>query len=149
MIFGVAPGTASKVAVLAGLSVPVVISVPGFPTYAVAITSAGFSQDANVQFMNTLKRVIYVYAFGERMGTTEINGVAFYSVCGSNSSGLPGLMNFYRGNSVSTRSFPLTITLAKASVSGYVRGIRTTFTDTQHGLVGFSMSMATLPNMWG
>ena len=152
MIFGTAPGTASRVFTLPGLSVPAIINVPGFPAYAVAITSAGFSQDANVQFMNTLRKVIYVYSFGERMGTTEISGVAFYNLCsaaGGKGSGLPGLMSFYSANSVSTRASPLAITLAGTSVQGFVRAIRTTFTDTQHGLVGFSLSIATLPSMWG
>jgi len=152
MIFGTAPGTASKVYTLSGQSVPAVINVPGFPAYAVAIQSVGFSQDASVQFMTTLRRVIYVYSFGERMGTVDINGVAFYNLCsspGGLGNGLTGIMKFYSNNSVSTKDSPLAITLAGVGVSGFVRGIRTTFTDNQHGLVGFSVSMATLPSMWG
>ena len=152
MIFGTAPGTASKVFTIPQMSVPAVINIPGFPTSAVAITAAGFSQDASVQFMTTLRRVIYVYSFGERMGTVEISGVAFYNLCsspGGKGNGLTGVMNFYRLNSVSTRAYPLSITLSGTGVSGFVRSIRTTFTDAQHGLVGFSLLMSTLPNMWG
>ena len=152
MIFGTAPGTASKMYVIPGMSVPASIRVPGFPSDTVAITSMGFSQDANVQFMKALSSVIYVYSFGERMGTVDVNGVAFISLCNSKGTdkggGLGGLMSFYANNSVSTRSFPLTVTLAGASVTGYVRGIRTTFSDTNLGLIGFTLSMASLPAMW-
>lgn len=148
MIFGTAPGTVSKVYVIPGASVPASISVPGFPRDSLAITSVGFSQDANAQFMKALRGLIYVYSFGERVGTVDINGVAFITLCGGQRSGLVGLMSFYAGNSISVRGFPLTISMAGVGVTGFVRAIRTTFSDTQLGIVGFTMSMASLPIMW-
>ena len=151
MIFGTAPGTASQVYTLPGLSVPAVINVPGFPTSAVAITSVGFSQQASVQFMHTLRRLVYIYSFGERMGNVEINGVAFYNMCtspGGKNNGVVGIMQFYTNNSVSNRAFPLSITMASAGLSGFVQSIRSTFSDTQHGLLGFTISMASLPSLW-
>lgn len=149
MIFGTAPGTAN-VFTIPQLALPSVISIPGFPTSSVAITSIGFSQGANVQFMHTLQNLIYVYSFGERMGNVEINGVAFYKMCNqaAGDNGLIGLLNFYRVNSVSTRQFPLSITLASRGIRGFVTSIRSTFSDTQLGLLGFTVTMSSLPDLW-
>ena len=152
MIFGTTPGTVGKAFAIAGASVPAIISVPGFPSGTVAITSAGLSQDANVQFMTALSKVIYIYSFGERMGTVDINGVAFVITCPTGGvttvSGLVSLMSFYKANSVSTRAYPLTVSLGGVAVSGFVKSVRTTFSDSQLGLTGFTLSMATLPGLW-
>jgi hypothetical protein len=147
-IFGTAPGTASKGFVIPGMSMPAIISIPGFPNTSVAITSIGFSQDANVQFMHSLRRIIYIYSFGERMGTVEINGVAFYRPC-DGETGLKALFNFYKNNSVSIRSTPVSFSVAGEGLSGFVRGIRSTFSDSQAGVIGYSIVMASMPEMWG
>lgn len=148
MIFGMAPGTAALFTI-PKLSIPAVINLEGFASSAVAITSLGFSQEANVQFMHTLRNLIYIYSFGERMGQIEVNGVAFYNVCNQGkSNGITDVLRYYAANSVSRRSASLVVNMAGSSVRGYLRAVRSSFSDSQLGLVGFSLIVASLPDMW-
>lgn len=148
-IFGTAPGTVSKVMEIPGMSLPAIIKVPGLDPTTLAITSAGFSQDANVQFMHALRQHIYVYSFGERMGSIEIHGVSFYRSCSTGvTSGIKSLFNFYKFNSVSIRSTPLTISLGSEGVQGFLKGIRSTFDDPGQGVVGFMLVLSSMPEMW-
>jgi hypothetical protein len=148
-IFGTAIGTAGEVMTIPGSTTPALISVPGLGTgQGVAITSVGFSQDANVQFMHSLRRLIYVYSFGERMGVVEINGVSFYRPCNSG-GGIGDVLNFYRDNSVARKSDLTSVTLAGGNIRGFVRGVRSTFADADKGVIGFSLIISTMPDIWG
>lgn len=133
-----------------GMMTPALISVPGLPMSNLAITSVGFSMDANVQFMHALSSSIYVYSFGERMGVVEINGVVFYRMCGStsSSSGILGLLNFYAYNSAGYRSYPLSVTVGGAALKGYLTGIRSTFSDSERGMTGFMLRLSTTPMLY-
>jgi len=151
-IFGTAPGTGSRVYTIPGASTPAVINVPGLTrSSTLAITSVGFGQDANVQFMQSLRKMIYVYSFGERMGTVEISGVAFYRLCDPvviGQTGIKAILNYYKDNSVSRRSDPLTVTLGQEKISGFLRSIRSTFQDPARGVIGFTLILSTMPEMW-
>jgi hypothetical protein len=148
-LFGTAIGTSGKATVIPGASTPAVISVAGLTSLGLAIVGVGFGQDANVQFMHALGKKVYVYAFGERMGTLEINGVAFYRPCSGLSSSILEVLEFYKANSVSNRKTPLSVTIGGEGLTGFVKGVRTTFSDPTSGVVGFTIIMASMPEMWG
>jgi hypothetical protein len=146
MIYGTSTGKAGVFS-LPGL--PAVIHLEGFSSgLTSALLSVGFSQNANVQFMHSLQGVIYVYSFGERMGTIEVNGVSFIRPC-SGVMGLGQAFSYYKTNSVSRRDTPITVSVGTAHISGFVVGINSTFSDSQNGMMGFSIQIASLPIMWG
>ena len=147
-IFATAPGTVGQVLTVSGQTLPALVSIAGLRTVSgIAITSIGFSQDANVQFMNTLAKRVYIYVFGERMGVVEINGVTFYRPC-SGPAGISALFDFYKNNTVSNKSEPTVVTLSDTTIRGFLRGIRSTFSDPEKGVIGFSLLLSTMPVMW-
>ena len=120
----------------------------------VILTSAGLNQQANVQYMHTLREHIYIYSFGQRMGAMQINGVLLWDTCDGSAnakSGLWAIMKFYKSWNVGTQLTPVTIILgAKGSVnvSGFLDNMATTFSDPEKGLTGFRMHFSTLPTLW-
>lgn len=149
-IFGVAAGTAGVITSVPRDTLPAVVSIAGFKSAHVAITGVGFGQDANAQFVHSLARKIYIYAFGERMGNIEVSGVAFYRPCGgADASSIVSVLRYYVQNSVSVKNTPTSVSLAGANIAGFVRGIRTTFSDPSRGVIGFTIVMASMPEMWG
>ena len=147
-IFGTAPGTVGKVMTIPGQTLPAIIRVPGLSgVEGVAITSIGFNQSANVQFMHSLSNLIYVYSFGERMGSMEVNGITFYRPC-SGRCGIGNILGFYQQNSVSIKSALTSVTIADNNIRGFVQGMRSLFSDPDKGVLGFSISLATIPGLW-
>lgn len=144
--FGTALGTVGAVGAIPGGGTPAIMHIGGVGN-SIVLTSVGFSLDANVQFMHSLRNVVYVYSFGERMGVIEINGIIFYRPCGGVTAGMGGALGFYRANSVAAKSSPVSITIANASFRGFVRGIRSTFSDPEKGIIGVSIVVATLPGL--
>jgi hypothetical protein len=118
----------------------------------VILTSAGLNQQANVQYMHTLKEHIYVYSFGQRMGAMEISGMMLWDSCDANSkSGLWAIMKFYKSWNVGQQLTPVTMILGSkgsVNVSGFFYNMSTTFTDPEKGLIGFRMHFSTLPDLW-
>ena len=148
-IFGTAPGTVSNVLSIPGATTPAAISVPGLTGSAtLAITSVGFSSDANVQFMHTMGQMVYVYTFGERMGVVEINGVTFYRPCNGKNAGIQNVINFYKANSVSVKPGLTSVSIGSIGVRGFLRSVRSTFSDVEKGVLGYSLVLSTLPIMW-
>ena len=146
-IFGTAPGTVGKVMSIPGATTPALISIPGLTgTRVVAVTSVGFSQDANAQFMHTLGERVYVYVFGERMGVVEVNGVTFYRPC-EGKGGIGNVIDFYKNNTVSVKATLTSVTVGDVAIRGFLRGVRSTFSDGQNGVLGFSLILSTLPVM--
>jgi hypothetical protein len=149
-VFGTTPGVGKETFEIPGMALPSLIDVQGLPSSTVLITSAGFAQNANVQFMQSLSRLIYVYSFGEQMGTVQISGIALWKECsGAVGTGIKEIMRYYQNNSVSARRSPVTITLVQERVDGFLRGVRTTFDDPTRGMTGFQLVFATMPDMWG
>ena len=130
------------------------IKVGGFTPSFVAVTSVGFSQDSATQFMQSLKRVVYVYTFGERMGTIEVSGVVFLRPCTTNpfalaNTGVDEIFDFYKEFTVSNRSEPVAITLGRGNrMQGFLRGLRSTFQRPESGMIGFTLIFASLPDLW-
>lgn len=133
-------------------AVPALVSIDGlFTDDTVLLTSVGFNQSAGVQFMQTLSRVIYVYAFGERMGAVQVSGAALWNPCrASIGSGLATVLRYYKRNSVSVRERPLDVNIGtRQAISGYLRNVTTTFSNPEQGIIGFTLTLSTMPDMWG
>jgi hypothetical protein len=132
------------------------ISVQGFVPFYAAVTSVGFSQDAGVQFLQSLARVVHVYSFGERMGRIMIHGVAFMRPCAQSknpfgvlSTGINEVFRFYRENSVTNRNRPIGITLGQGNtLQGFLISVQSSFQAPEEGRIGFVMTFASLPDLW-
>jgi len=94
------------------------------------------------QFLHTLRDVIYVYIFGERIGSAEMTGVAFMDTCISDriATGLDDLMGYYEANRISTTGTPVLISFGiNTAIEGFVCGVNFQLVDAQSGLGQFVM----------
>lgn len=138
-IFQTRPGVA--VAFPSVEDVPIPIAFDGwsgstFPQYKSIITQMAIERNGNYQFLHTLKDLIYVYVFGERIGTITISGISFAGSCqpatsgrGSRArtdtkTGIEHILEYYEQNSIARRSTPITIQIG-ANTSGHFTGFLT------------------------
>ena len=60
------------------------------PLAPILITGISFTQNSNVQYMQSLEKFMYIYAFGENMGRITVSGVGFWEWAGLGASGTVG-----------------------------------------------------------
>jgi hypothetical protein len=99
----------------------------GYDEFRAIVTGFGVQQQGGYQFLHTLRDFIYVYVFGERIGTMTIEGVAFNGTCESASDahlldggfgatplqyhGLEYVQAYYLRNCISNRADAISIIL--------------------------------------
>jgi len=149
-IFSATPGTvqilksssASPGAVSFKLKDGPVTSAPS----PVIITSFGYSQNVNIQFIPTLKKVTYVYAFGDRMGSIKVSGIAFDKLCNSKSGvGVKAIIDYYNNNRAVNENRTVTVIVGGQTITGFLIGASLMTQQIETKLTGFSLDIAALP----
>jgi hypothetical protein len=125
VIFTNIPGTAEnrgRVQVLdkpgTGLTPGSILTVPGwggFSQFKAIFQNITIAETGNYQFLHTLGNHIYIYVFGDRIGSFGLSGLAFYDNCvtiqPTGRIGIAHALNYYRANRIVERAAPLLITL--------------------------------------
>jgi hypothetical protein len=113
------------------------------------ITRMTVSQKVNVQFLHTLGDLIYVYVFGDRMGSICLSGLAFN--CGCTKEGTPPdggaeqMLLWYRQNRASRRPNPVRVTVGRTNIEGFVVNFTEDVVDPSLNLVQWGVDLAALP----
>ena len=141
------PGRAAA-HVVAGL--PAVVKVQGMESskaLKAAITGYRLGSQGGYQFLHTLRDVIYVYSFGERIGQMSLQGVAFMGVCGGDSkTGLDNLFDYYNENRLNRRGTHIAINLGHlTALQGFLIGFDFVNQDPVMGLGQFTFQLAYPP----
>ena len=130
-----------------------------FVTSAALITDIKGSFQTNTAFKSALDKRIYVYSFGDRMGSVAVSGLAFDSRCGtpvpnnpltggSLLTGLDEVVFWYRANRVSLSNSPVIITIGLSQVlRGFLIGLDYGTHSTELRSYSWTMRIATLPGM--
>ena len=137
-----------RVVVMEGCEgVPGKILLRDFEPVAAIITAPSISQRTNVQFQTSLKESVYVYIFGDQMGSVVIAGVAFAEKCDSGESGMEEIFDYYRDFRASKRSEPIEVAFgfSKASISGFLTASEITSRDPSFLTLDFKFTINTLP----
>lgn len=145
-VFGNAHGTVKAFSLQP--AIPAVLKISNLSSTKLAVTSVGFGKDANAQFMHTLGGYVYVYAFGQRIGMIDINGVVFMRYCDTGGDGLSAIMNFYDNYNIGDHDAIVTVTIGTTSIfplRGLLRSLRSTFSDASTGVLGFTLTLALPP----
>jgi len=146
-IFGSAgPG---NVAIIAenGKTVPGAVQLNGLTgggTHPILVSRVGLAMSTNVQFALSLRRVVYVYSLGDRMGKISLSGSAFERVCGSDVGGFKKFLTYYNDNRASKRSTPISISVAGEDFQAYIIAANIAGTSEVPGMFDFSLEMASL-----
>jgi hypothetical protein len=85
--------------------------------------SMAWKQQTHQQFSNSLDGSVYIYVFGDQMGTIEISGFAFARLCGTNEDGLQKVLEYYKQNRASQRATPIQVNVASQTVQGFLTSI--------------------------
>lgn len=113
------------------------------------ITGLALSQEVNVQFLHTLGSYIYIYVFGDRMGSVAVSGMSFAADCdneGNTSHGLELMLKWYRQFRTSRRRSPVRIMIGDTPIDGFVVGFNNQVMDPTTGLVQWTIQTRFLPD---
>ena len=152
-IFSSLPG---QVTVILGTGIPMNLFLEGWGGYASfksVITGIQVQTKSGVQYLHTLRDLIYVYVFMERIAPVTISGVSFASSCewledalGAPDHGVEYAYAYYLNNRVSSIGTPVTIVLgASTPFFGFLDGAQVSMTDTERVLGQFSFNFSTIP----
>lgn len=115
------------------------------------ITRLGVSAAGNFQFLHTLGNSVYIYVFGDRMGTLTLHGLSFSSACEDGGQdqahGFEKLYAWYKKNRVAVKQAPITVTIGRdTTFQGFVTGLTGDVQDVQSRSITFQLTMAILPD---
>jgi hypothetical protein len=150
------PGYASLVPDVFGGS-PLALTVGGFdyaPWSLSVVTQMSIRRQANVQFVHTLQDLIYVYSFGERIGSITVAGLSFVGMCDEFGdtgmrTGIEYVLDWYDANEVGNGVGPLWLAIGGASGSGifraYLTGLEVDIVKPDLRLTSFALQFQALP----
>jgi len=137
--------TVGRVNIPAELKDPELISNRPAP---LIFSSTKWDQRTSQQFATSLDGSVYIYVFGDQMGTVVIVGLAF-NLCDKEENGLQTVLDYYKTNRASERSSPIEVAIADEVVEGFLTGasIRSvgSATDPASMLHEYSLEISALP----
>jgi len=112
------------------------------------ITGFQVESQGGVQFMHTLRDFIYIYVFGERIGTVIISGLSFQQLCpgGDSGHGLEDVIAYYGSNRVLERADPVTMVFGLSTVFyGFLTKLTGGVQDPSTKMGSFALQFQTVP----
>jgi len=119
-----------------------------FPQHdSVIITSIGYRQSVNAQFMPSLADLIYVYVFGDKMGDVIISGICFDRTCDTTGTfqGVGRALAYYRDNRAKVTNKSVKVRIGDTEINGFVLSMDVNTADAVNKTMRFSLSIAALP----
>lgn len=114
------------------------------------ITRMTLSQEANVQFLHTLGTHVYIYVFGDRIGSVGLSGLSFAADCSildpDQTHGGELMLTWYKKFRVSRRRSPVRVMVGNTPIDGFVTGFNEEIVDATTNLVQWSVLIRSLPD---
>ena len=117
-----------------------------FLNQASIVTRVMLSERSNVQFLHTLGNHVYIYTFGDKIGSVTLSGLAFTQACGIFQPGGELVYTWYKTFRVSRSPLPVRVALGLTVLEGFVTGFNEDTVDPSTGLQQWTVELATLPN---
>ena len=156
-LFTSVPGTvyATDLQAVAGqVSIPAELADPRLKAPGAASTvlfgAMVWQQNTHQQFSTSLDGSIYIYVFGDQMGSVKLSGIAFDKLCeGGGKTGLAIVLDYYNQNRASQRPTPIQVNVADKTVQGFLTGISVRTMGVAESqapvLHGYEMEISALP----
>ena len=152
-IFQTQPGIAVAFPTTGDLPIPLAFDGFGgssFFAYKSLITQLSVERAGNFQFIHTLKDLIHLYVFGNRISQIRVAGVCFVDRCPGNGgqTGVELISQYWDNNSVSRRSTPITMQLGTSPAGtfiGFLTNMRIDILQPESRLAQFAFIFHTLP----
>ncbi len=125
----------------------------GYPGFKSIVTGIRVQTSSGVQYLHTLSDLVFVYVFGERMGSVTLSGVSFASQCErfgdqffSSNHGLEYAMAYYLFNCVSSLGQPVTMVLGLSTpLVGFLDGATFELSDPAQVVGSWSLNFTAIP----
>jgi len=146
------PGT---VAIIGGedgdeAALPGRVTLDGFVAATVIIRDAKYHQETNQQFQSSLEDTIYMYVFGDKMGSITLMGFIFGANCPSGgTSGIEYVLDYYKANRASQRPTAVIVMVGDTKISGFLTAMDIGMEDPESRINRFSFNVSTLPDSDG
>jgi hypothetical protein len=121
------------------------------------VSTMSVSGQGGFQVMHTLRRAIYMYTFGERVGEMSIGGILVNADCtdnraaienGTTQSGIYKFFSWYERNRLTTTGQPISITVVPGLVlSGFLVNMKFQIEDAAVPLAQFSINFLYPPRI--
>lgn len=130
--------------------IPAKLILEGFEPKAAIIVAPTINQSVDVQFQTSLKEAVYAYVFGDKMGATELSGIAFAGRCEQeDASGLKDLFDYYKKYRASKRKEVVKVTFGPEAMSGFLTALNLQPRDPRDMTMNFNFGINTLPKKGG
>lgn len=123
---------------------PFAVSVDGNTFSHALIQNVSLDHEGSYQFQHALDNAIYIYVFGDRIGTLTVSGKAFMDCYGQH--GLNQILTFYNSNRLAARSTPVRVVLGQHTFFAFITGLRVDMSDPETLLANFSIRLAFFPS---
>jgi hypothetical protein len=148
-LFNNQPGVVAVLDTDGGDDNPFRVTLDDFPQIGaqsgVIFTELAIQRHGSFQFMHTLRDLVYVYSFGERVGQIRASGMAFARMC-SGIEGLSTVMDYYENNRLERRADPISIVVGTTSrFRGFLTELNTDIARPEARLAQFGMQFHALP----
>ncbi len=138
----------------AQMDIVTVESWGGFTNFKSIITNLTIAEQGNYQFLHTLGNDIFLYVFGDRIGTFGVSGLSFYDNCGdainvgqASKIGISHVIDYYRANRISRRGLPLSITIHPGQpFKCFLTSFRGSVLDASRRMFQFHLGLALIPD---
>lgn len=149
------PGAIRILSVNRGVPAGFVVSVEGMTKVGSAydqlraiVQSIGVAERAAVQITHSLRDMVYVYTFGDRMGDMRIGGLALLTDCKDpNLSGFSKIYKYWRANRPGKRKTPIGVSLGTDfAVRGILIDMDMGVTDPKLPVANFNMTLRYFPD---
>ena len=122
----------------------------GFFSFKSIFTNMTIAEQGNFQFLHTLGNHIYIYVFGDRIGTFGLSGLSFFDNCGTElPSGRIGIINvisYYRHARLARQPAPVFVTINPDAVfRTFLIGMRGQVLDPAQRIFQFHLNFALVP----
>lgn len=122
-VFNSRPGSVAIVP--SDFVIPGKVHISGFEPAAALIAGIDYIQNTNQQFQTSLDGAVYLYVFGDQMGTVNIHGIAFPVLCDGAKEGILEVLKFYAGKRASAQPNPIEVQIGSSEViSGFLTSVR-------------------------
>lgn len=120
----------------------------GYASHRTIITRFSHSERCNVQFLHTMGNQIYVYVFGDRVGSLTLSGISVAGDCSDSGAahGAELALSWYWLNRASYRQAPVRFVLgSRTAFDGFVTGVSQEAVDSETRLVQFGIEVQVPP----
>jgi hypothetical protein len=112
------------------------------------ITRVTISQQTNHQFLHTIGGLIFVYVFGDRIGSIVVQGLSFIEDCdgGGGETGPDKVLKYYANNKLTARQEEMEVTVGKTPIRGFMTNMQLDVLDPKTRVSQFMYQMTQIPD---